>query len=173
MAPPPSATIGQMITSVFLLLLLLAPVTQNAKSMLPRTDRELLEFSLNLEYLEAEFFLHGSMGRGLDHIQPGLAGGGPRPIGARIANLSPLVRNIIMQFAYQEVGHIRSSHTLSNLHINYIIVSDFNSLGWEEPFQHQIFVILDNYRSKISKMIIVKIDRFFYYNICDIFNFLI
>ncbi|KAL7619255.1 hypothetical protein Lser_V15G01620 [Lactuca serriola] len=108
MAPPPSATIGQMITSVFLLLLLLAPVTQNAKSMLPRTDRELLEFSLNLEYLEAEFFLHGSMGRGLDHIQPGLAGGGPRPIGARIANLSPLVRNIIMQFAYQEVGHIRA-----------------------------------------------------------------
>ena len=113
MAPPPSSatTTSQMITTL-LLLLLLAPATHGARSMLPRTDRDLLEFSLNLEYLEAEFFLHGSMGRGLDHIQPALAGGGPRPIGASIANLSPMVRNIIMQFAYQEVGHIRSSQII-------------------------------------------------------------
>ncbi|KAI3737874.1 hypothetical protein L2E82_27889 [Cichorium intybus] len=108
MAPSSSTTtIRQMTTTVFLLLLLV-PATQNARSIVPRTDRELLDFSLNLEYLEAEFFLHGSMGRGLDHIQPNLAGGGPPPIGARIANLSPLIRPIIMQFAYQEVGHIRA-----------------------------------------------------------------
>ncbi|KAJ0923024.1 hypothetical protein HanPSC8_Chr05g0210801 [Helianthus annuus] len=68
----------------------------------------LLEFPLNLEYFEAEYFLFGSMGKGLDAIQPALAAGGPPPIGAKQANLSPLVKDIITQFGYQEVGHIRA-----------------------------------------------------------------
>ncbi|KAI7725494.1 hypothetical protein M8C21_010221 [Ambrosia artemisiifolia] len=80
----------------------------SAKAKLPKSDMDLLEFPLNLEYLEAEFFLYGSMGRGLDHIQPNLTGGGPPPVGVRTANLSPLVRDIIAQFGYQEIGHIRA-----------------------------------------------------------------
>ncbi|KAJ0577323.1 hypothetical protein HanIR_Chr05g0234671 [Helianthus annuus] len=75
----------------------------------------LLEFPLNLEYFEAEYFLFGSMGKGLDAIQPALAAGGPPPIGAKQANLSPLVKDIITQFGYQEVGHIRFI-------LNYIIL---------------------------------------------------
>ncbi|KAJ7955209.1 Desiccation-related protein PCC13-62 [Quillaja saponaria] len=75
---------------------------------LPQSDVGLLEFSLNLEYQEAEFFLHGALGFGLDVVAPGLSGGGPPPIGARKANLDPLTRDIILQFGYQEVGNLRA-----------------------------------------------------------------
>ncbi|KAG2328620.1 hypothetical protein Bca52824_011348 [Brassica carinata] len=71
-------------------------------------DRKLLEFPLNLEYLEAEFFLFGALGFGLDKVAPNLTMGGPKPIGAQIANLDRLTRDIVLQFAWQEVGHLRT-----------------------------------------------------------------
>ncbi|CAF1929949.1 hypothetical protein HID58_066851 [Brassica napus] len=71
-------------------------------------DRKLLEFPLNLEYLEAEFFLFGALGFGLDTVAPSLTMGGPSPIGAQIANLDRLTRDIVLQFAWQEVGHLRA-----------------------------------------------------------------
>lgn len=70
-------------------------------------DMDLLEFSMNLEYLQAEFFLWGSLGQGLDNVAPNLAMGGPAPVGARKANLDALTADIITQFGYQEVGHLR------------------------------------------------------------------
>lgn len=76
-------------------------------SGLPKSDVDLVEFPLNLEYLEAEFFLWGALGRGLDTVAPNLTSGGPPPIGARQAKLDPLIRDIITQFALQEVGHLR------------------------------------------------------------------
>ncbi|KAF5191920.1 Desiccation-related protein pcc13-62 [Thalictrum thalictroides] len=72
------------------------------------SDKVLLEFPLNLEYLEAEFFLWGSFGYGLDRIAPYLANGGPPPIGVTKANLDPFVKDIMVQFAFQEVGHLRA-----------------------------------------------------------------
>ncbi|KAL8153613.1 hypothetical protein V2J09_011373 [Rumex salicifolius] len=75
---------------------------------LPAGDVDLLEFPLNLEYLEAEFFSWGALGYGLDVIEPGLAQGGPPPTGASIAKLDPFTRDVIMQFAYQEVGHLKA-----------------------------------------------------------------
>lgn len=74
---------------------------------LSKLDVDLIEFPLNLEYMEAEYFLWGSFGHGLDQFAPELADGGPKPIGVRIANLSPLIRDVIAQFGYQEVGHVR------------------------------------------------------------------
>lgn len=98
-----------MATTVFFLLLLATSATSNAKSnKVTKSDTNILEFPLNLEYMEADFFLFGALGRGLDYIQPNLTGGGPPPIGARRANLSPLIRDIIAQFGYQEVGHVRA-----------------------------------------------------------------
>jgi hypothetical protein len=73
------------------------------------TDVELLEFPLNLEYLEAEFFLFGALGHGLDVVAPELAEGGPPPIGAKLAKLNKLIKDIIFQFGLQEVGHLRFS----------------------------------------------------------------
>ncbi|XP_021906758.1 desiccation-related protein PCC13-62-like [Carica papaya] len=77
-------------------------------SDVPKGDKDLLEFPLNLEYLEAEFFLYGSLGYGLDKVAPQLTLGGPAPIGAKKANLDPITRDIIEQFAWQEVGHLRA-----------------------------------------------------------------
>ncbi|KAJ9181768.1 hypothetical protein P3X46_005827 [Hevea brasiliensis] len=74
---------------------------------IPENDIDLLEFPLNLEYLGAEFFLHASMGHGLDRYAPSLASGGPRPLGAKKANLDPFIRDVIEQFAWQNVGHLR------------------------------------------------------------------
>lgn len=97
-----------MATTVFFLLLLATSATSNAKSnKLPTSDINVIEFPLNLEYLEAEFYLFAALGKGLDYIGPNLTGGGPPPIGVRRANLSPLIRDIIAQFGYQEVGHVR------------------------------------------------------------------
>uniref|UniRef100_A0A7N0UBR9 Desiccation-related protein PCC13-62 n=1 Tax=Kalanchoe fedtschenkoi TaxID=63787 RepID=A0A7N0UBR9_KALFE len=78
------------------------------RSSMPESDVDLLEFPLNLEYLEAEFFLWGSLGHGLDKVAPNLTGAGPPPAGARLAKLDPLTRDVIKQFAFQEVGHLRA-----------------------------------------------------------------
>ncbi|XP_039058880.1 desiccation-related protein PCC13-62-like [Hibiscus syriacus] len=77
-------------------------------SSVPETDLDLLEFPLNLEYLEAEFFLYGALGHGLDKVAPELADGGPSPIGAKKANLDTLINDVVLQFAYQEVGHLKA-----------------------------------------------------------------
>ncbi|KAF2310310.1 hypothetical protein GH714_007692 [Hevea brasiliensis] len=54
------------------------------------------------EYLEAEFFLYGSMGHGLDRFAPNLTQQGATPIGGRKANLDPFTKDVIKQFAWQE-----------------------------------------------------------------------
>ncbi|MED6139445.1 hypothetical protein PIB30_083895 [Stylosanthes scabra] len=83
-------------------------VLGRSSATLPKSDVELIEFALNLEYLEAEFFLNGALGHGLDVVAPNLTGGGPHPIGAKIAHLGHLVRDVILQFGLQEVGHLRA-----------------------------------------------------------------
>ncbi|KAJ0979838.1 hypothetical protein J5N97_015312 [Dioscorea zingiberensis] len=72
------------------------------------TDVDLLQFALNLEHIEAEWFLFGATGRGLDAVEPELALGGPPPIGARKANLDVVTQRYIAEFGYQEVGHLRA-----------------------------------------------------------------
>lgn len=74
---------------------------------IPQGDVDLLEFPLNLEYLEAEFFLWGALGYGLDRVAPNLTMGGPAPVGIKKADLCPFVRDVVLQFAYQEVGHLK------------------------------------------------------------------
>lgn len=70
-------------------------------------DIDMMQFAENLEHLEAELFLWSSLGFGLDRVAPELVMGGPPPIGAQKANLDFLTRNIIEEFAFQEVGHLR------------------------------------------------------------------
>ncbi|KAA8545173.1 hypothetical protein F0562_019938 [Nyssa sinensis] len=72
-----------------------------------KEDVDLLQFAQNLEFSEAEFFLWGALGYGLDRIAPQQAMGGPPPVGVQKANLDSLTRNIITEFGYEEVGHLR------------------------------------------------------------------
>lgn len=58
----------------------------------PSVDIDSIEFPLNLEYLEGEFFLWSALGYGLDRVALELVGGGPAPIGIQKANLDPLSR---------------------------------------------------------------------------------
>ncbi|GER31443.1 desiccation-related protein PCC13-62 [Striga asiatica] len=74
----------------------------------PDFELDLVAFPLNLEYLEAEFFLCGALGYGIDTASPGLSNKGPPPIGCKKANLSPYVRDIVTQMAYQEIGHLKA-----------------------------------------------------------------
>ncbi|XP_059462533.1 desiccation-related protein PCC13-62-like [Corylus avellana] len=115
MALSASFTPTPLTITTFLLLLLLFPTSYCYEvniywdsSSVPESDVNLLEFPLNLEFLEAEFFLYGSFGYGLDKFAPNLSRGGPPPIGARRAKLDTFTRDVIKQFALQEVGHLRA-----------------------------------------------------------------
>jgi Ferritin-like domain len=76
-------------------------------------DIDQLQFALNLEHTEAAFFLYGALGYVADNIDPTLAMGGPPPLGAMKANLDDVTRQIIEEFGYQEVGHLRFSNYIS------------------------------------------------------------
>ncbi|KAM6544968.1 hypothetical protein CsatB_025704 [Cannabis sativa] len=99
------------IFALMLILLLLLPKSlaeNNYGTSVPKSDVDLLEFPLNLEFFEAEFFLYGALGYGLDKVAPQLTKGGPPPIGATKANLDTLTKDVILQFGLQEVGHLRA-----------------------------------------------------------------
>ncbi|KAL0393338.1 UNVERIFIED_CONTAM: Desiccation-related protein PCC13-62 [Sesamum radiatum] len=68
--------------SFIALLLLLLHGTSTGQEQIPNSDVDLLEFPLNLEFLEAEFFSFAAYGRGLDSIAPNLTLGGRRLSGA-------------------------------------------------------------------------------------------
>ncbi|XP_010545026.1 PREDICTED: desiccation-related protein PCC13-62 [Tarenaya hassleriana] len=72
------------------------------------SDAERVRFAMNLEFFEAEFFLEGATGKGLDAFNKTLAKGGPPPVGAMKANLDPITNKIVEEFAYQEIGHLRA-----------------------------------------------------------------
>ncbi|XP_062230778.1 ferritin-like catalase Nec2 [Phragmites australis] len=72
------------------------------------TDMEQLQFLLNAKFVEAEWFLHCALGRGVDFLDRNLSAGGPRPVGARRADLDFRTTEIAAELGYQEVGHIRA-----------------------------------------------------------------
>ncbi|WJZ86719.1 hypothetical protein VitviT2T_006153 [Vitis vinifera] len=93
-------------TASLIVFLVLLPISYGGS--VPESDIDLVEFPLNLEFLEAEFFLWGSQGYGLDTVAANLSKGGPPPVGARKATLDPFIRDVIYQFALQEIGHLRA-----------------------------------------------------------------
>ena len=70
------------------------------------TDPSVYNFALNLEFLEAEYYLRGLTGEGLP---PELIGDDPGPVtgGRRVAFATPYVREFIAEIANDETNHVR------------------------------------------------------------------
>uniref|UniRef100_A0A5B7AQX7 Putative desiccation-related protein PCC13-62-like n=1 Tax=Davidia involucrata TaxID=16924 RepID=A0A5B7AQX7_DAVIN len=120
-----------------------------------KEDVDMLQFAENLEYLEAEFFLWGALGYGLDRIAPELVMGGPPPIGPKKANLDFLTQNIITEFAYQEVGHLRALiSTVGGFPRPLLNLSapNFAKL-FDEAFGYALVPPFDPYRDSLSYML--------------------
>lgn len=71
------------------------------------SDGSILNFALNLEYLEAEFYLRAATGEGLpDDLVGGTGVPGSVSGGRQVAFQSTLVRNIAREIAMDERGHV-------------------------------------------------------------------
>jgi Ferritin-like domain len=79
------------------------------------TDADILNFALNLEYLEAQFYLYAATGAGLQasDTTPGSASSfqtvGTVTLGnaAAVPGLTPEQQNILNEIAYEEQAHVR------------------------------------------------------------------
>ncbi|KAK9823663.1 hypothetical protein WJX72_004516 [[Myrmecia] bisecta] len=76
------------------------------------TDKDVIDFLVNVECLEGQFDTWGVFGRGfLDNLEQG----GPVPIGARAANLTAATIPYLQEVALQEQGHtLFTRHAGSN-----------------------------------------------------------
>lgn len=69
------------------------------------TDPDILNFTLNLEYLETEFYLRGVLGRTLDDVA-GRSFGAPVRGGRRVAFSTPVREGLTKNIAGNELAHV-------------------------------------------------------------------
>ncbi|KAI3961221.1 hypothetical protein MKX01_035807 [Papaver californicum] len=126
----------------------------NAVPIYPE-DVHFLQFALNLEHLEADYFLFGALGYGLDQVAPELAMGGPPPKGAKKANLDELANRIIEEFGYQEVGHLRViKSTVGGIPRPLLDLSASNlATIMDNAFGHHLEPPFDPYANSINYML--------------------
>jgi Ferritin-like domain len=85
----------------------------NALSAQPNLDVAILEFALNLEYLEAEFYLRATTGQGLS---PADIGPNPGQVtgGQKVNFSSPINQAYANEIAAEEQKHVRNFGTRVN-----------------------------------------------------------
>ena len=76
------------------------------------SDADILNFALNLEYLEAQFYSFASFGTGLDNALLGGTGTQGGVTGGRAVNFTdPVVRQYAREIAQDEIAHVRFLRT--------------------------------------------------------------
>jgi hypothetical protein len=70
------------------------------------TDADYLNFALNLEYLEVEFYLRAVTGSGLSDTDAG-SGAGTVTGGSQVAFKTPAIQQYAMEIANDELAHVR------------------------------------------------------------------
>jgi hypothetical protein len=82
--------------------------TPPATSNTTYTDADILNFALNLEYLEAEFYLRAATGSGLTSADIGSSPGAVTPgSAAMVTGTTAAQQAIIAEIAYEEQQHVR------------------------------------------------------------------
>lgn len=74
------------------------------------TDINLLNFALNLEYFEAEFYTYAVSGQGIESVGIGMDGQGqqgPTTGGQRVNFADPILRAVAEELAFDEQQHVR------------------------------------------------------------------
>ena len=72
------------------------------------TDADILNFALNLEYVEAEYYIRAFLGRGLDAAdRDGVGGAGFVLGGAAVPFTTPAIAAYAQKLATDEVNHVR------------------------------------------------------------------
>ena len=116
---------------------LLAPSTASAQSS--TNDLDILNFALNLEYLEAEYYARAYYGVGLDGLGVGTNGTGNQGTVAvksgstKVNFTNPFIRNYAAEITNDEIAHVRylrsvlGSYAIARPNTN--LVDSFNQLA--------------------------------------------
>jgi hypothetical protein len=82
------------------------PLSQAVAQQADGNDVDIINFTLNLEYLEADYYLRGSMGMTLDQVL-GTSQGAAVKGGRKVQFSNPVREGMIKNIAGNEVSHVR------------------------------------------------------------------
>jgi len=82
------------------------PAVSRADEPADMQDEDIFQFALNLEYMEAEYYLRGTTGKGIDDSD---AGAEPSPVtgGKQVSFDTPAIGEFMREVAENELAHVR------------------------------------------------------------------